>query len=161
MEIYFDQLALIKTEQPDKVREYSLQLKSANLKQIGFPKRSDNDQRVPNYDFNTIEPFWDTRYMEGAYSQLGVVTELIEKQDNALAIIGAGEGIEIEFVDDLPLLEEGFNRYYIMKFKGWAKDMDILTKDGERLEPMPFNGIVDAKAHRLNQKYNTRFKAGK
>jgi hypothetical protein len=48
-----------------------------------------------------------------------------------------------------------------MKFKGWAKDMDILTKSGETLEPMPFIGEIEDKANQLNLKYNTRFKAGK
>ncbi len=161
MEIYFDQLSLIQTVTAQNISIYQLELIRANVKQLGFPKRKDNIQRVPEYDFTDIEPFWDTRYMEGAYSQLGDVTELLEEHDNALAIIGAGESIEISYADDLPQLEEGFNRFYLLKFKGWAKDMDILTKDGETLEPIPSNGKVSARAKALNQKYNTRFKAGK
>ncbi len=116
---------------------------------------------VLSYDFNDIQPFWDTRYMQGAYSQLGDITALITKQDNALAIIGAGEGIEIQFIDDLPQLEGGFNRYYLLKFKGWAKDMDILTKGGETLDPIPSDGPIDEHAKELNLKYNNRFRAGK
>jgi len=161
MEIYFDQLGLVKTEQPELIEKYQLKLKNAQLQQLGFPKRQDNQQRVPSYDFNHIQPFWDTRYMEGAYTQIGDVTELLTKQDNALAIIGAGEGIEIEFEDDLPILEKGMNRYYILKFKGWAKDMDILTKDGETLEPIPVIGSISDEARELNLRYNNRFKAGK
>ncbi len=161
MEVYFDQLALIKKGQPNSISEYNLKLKTANLKQVGFPKREDNSQRVPDYDFSDIQPFWDTRYMEGAYTQLGDVTELVNKADNALAIIGAGEGIELQFIDDLPKLQGGFDRYYILKFKGWAKDMDILTKGGETLNPMPYTGVVSNKAKALNLKYNNRFKAGK
>lgn len=161
MEVYFDQLGLIKKIIPGNVTKHKLNLSKASIKQLGFPKRHDNSQRVPTYDFTNIEPFWDTRYMEGAYSQLGEVTELLEKHDNALAIIGAGESIELSFIDDLPKLEKGFNRFYLLKFKGWAKDMDILTKDGDTLEPIPANGKVDARAQYLNKKYNTRFKAGK
>ncbi|MFK8013611.1 MAG: FG-GAP-like repeat-containing protein [Marinicellaceae bacterium] len=161
MEIYFDQLALIQTGQPTSIQKYNLELTHANLQQVGFPKRQDNHQRVPSYDFNDIEPFWDTRYMEGAYTQLGDVTELIQEEDNALAIIGAGEGIEIKFNDDLPRLEEGYDRYFIMKFKGWAKDMDILTKGGETLSPIPSIGPITNNAKSLNLRYNTRFKAGK
>ncbi len=161
MEVYFDQLGLIQTEVPENIATYQLKLSHANVKQLGFPRRQDNEQRVPSYDYTDIEPFWDTRYMEGAYSQLGEVTELLEEQDNALAIIGAGESIELFYIDDLPQLEENHNRYYLLKFKGWAKDMDILTKDGETLDPIPFSGKVSARTKTLNQKYNTRFKAGR
>jgi tetratricopeptide (TPR) repeat protein len=160
MEIYFDQLGLIQSEVAEVIK-YPLKLKGAQLKQLGFPKRQDNQQRVPSYDFSNIQPFWDTRYMEGAYSQLGDVTPLIENQDNALAIIGAGESIELSFIDDLPETKPGYKRYYLMTFIGWAKDMDILTFGGETLNPIPKNGAVTKKATLLNRKYNTRFKAGK
>lgn len=161
MEIYFDQLGLIQTVTPENINIHQLELSRANVKQLGFPRRLDNQQRVPSYDFNDIEPFWDTRYMEGAYSQLGDVTELLEEHDNALAIIGAGESIELFFIDDLPPLEQGYHRFYLLKFKGWAKDMDILTKNGETLDPVPNNGKVTSRAKHLNQQYNTRFKAGR
>jgi hypothetical protein len=161
MEIYFDKLSLIKPKKLDKVSSYSLKLKSARLHQLGFPLRSDNKQRVPDYDFNHIKPFWDTRYMQGAYSQIGNIKPLVESNDNAVAIIGAGEAIEFEFVDDLPKLADENNRYFILKFNGWAKDMDILTKDGQTLEPIPFNGQLTDKTKILNNKYNTRFQAGK
>lgn len=161
MEVYFDQLGLIQSEQPEAVLSYNLKLQSAKLKSLGFPRREDNKQRVPSYDFSKIQPFWDTRYMEGAYTQLGEITELLQNQDNALAIIGAGEGIELKFIDDLPKLKEGYKRFYLLKFVGWAKDMDILTKQGETLAPIPVNGVMTYKARLLNQKYNTRFQAGK
>ncbi len=165
MEVYFDEFALIKAEKSQNmakiIHKYDLKLQSAQLKQIGFPERKNNQQRVPTYDFTQIKPFWDTRYMQGAYTQLGTITPLLAKTDNALAIIGAGEGIELQYTDDLPILANGYKRYYLLKFVGWAKDMDILTKQGETLEPIPAQGIVSAIARQLNQKYNTRFKAGK
>ena len=161
MEIYFDQLGLIQTGEPELVKRYQLKLHKAHLQQLGFPKRIDNKQRVPDYQFSKLSPFWDTRYMEGAYSQLGDITELVDQADNALAIIGAGEAIEFFFKDDLPKLDDGYNRFYLLKFKGWAKDMDILTHNGETLAPIPANGKVSAHAKELNYKYNNRFKAGK
>lgn len=161
MEIYFDQLGLAQFSQPDSIIHHQISLHSAELKQLGFPQRKNNHQRVPFYDFSQIQPFWDTRYMQGAYTQLGEVTELLEHQDNALAIIGAGEGIEMKFTDDLPQLDEGYTRYFILKFKGWAKDMDILTKQGETLAPIPADGTISVMARELNEKYNNRYRAGK
>jgi hypothetical protein len=161
MEIYFDQLALFQPQQPKNISHHTLKLAKASLRQLGFPKRENNNQRVPSYDALNIQPFWDTRYMEGAYTQLGTITELVDKQDNALAIIGAGEAINLQFIDDLPNLRKGYKRFYILKFKGWAKDMDILTKGGDKLSPIPSVGKVSQRAQKLNEKYNTRFKAGK
>lgn len=161
MEIYFDQLGLAQLGKPESLTHHELILHSAELKQLGFPQRRNNQQRVPSYDFSQIQPFWDTRYMQGAYTQLGEISELLQHTDNAVAIIGAGEGIEIKFKDDLPKLQAGYTRHYLLKFKGWAKDMDILTKQGETLAPIPSDGIVSQQARLLNRKYNNRFKAGK
>lgn len=161
MEIYFDELSLFKSIDAENVIKQDLKLKSAELSQLGFPERSNNSQRVPSYDYTNINPFWDTRYMSGAYTRLGDITELLESQDNALAIIGAGESIELTFSDDLDPIYPGYNRYYILKFKGWAKDMDILTQNGDTLKPIPFDGKITERAKNLNRKYNTRFKAGK
>ncbi|MBL4659325.1 MAG: VCBS repeat-containing protein [Alcanivoracaceae bacterium] len=161
MEIYFDQLGLFQAAQPESIRQYDLKLQKARLYQLGFPKRSDNTQRVADYQFAERQPFWDTRYMEGAYTQLGDITELLKKKDNAVAIIGAGEAIELLYLDDLPEVAENFERYFMLQFKGWAKDMDILTQNGETLAPIPVNGTISKEAQALNQKYNSRFKAGK
>jgi outer membrane protein assembly factor BamD (BamD/ComL family) len=161
MEIYFDQLALIQTAIPDAVKRYQLPLQKAYLYQLGFPKRSDNSQRVPDYQFSETQPFWDSRYMQGAYTRLGDVSELLHANDNAVAIIAAGEAIELSYKDVLPRLAKGYDRYYMLQFKGWAKDMDLLTKDGDTLMPIPANGKVSKKARALNEKYNTRFKAGR
>ncbi len=164
MEIYFDELALLKPISPkssDHISYYSLPLQSAQLKQLGYPKRSDNKQRVAQYDFSQTQTFWDTRYMQGNYSQLGDITPLVRSSDNALAIIAAGESIAFRFQDNLPELKAGYQRYFLLKFSGWAKDMDILTKDGETLHPIPATGKISQQAKQLNKKYNTRFKAGK
>ena len=161
MEIYFDELALFQSKQANDVVSHKLRLTDARLFQLGYPKRTDNEQRVPSYDMNNVQPFWDTRYMKGAYTRLGDVNELVQNKDNALAIIGAGESIELSFKDELPELQEGFKRYFLLKFHGWAKDMDILTHNGETLEPIPSSGNVSAKSKKLNQKYNTRYQSGR
>jgi tetratricopeptide (TPR) repeat protein len=161
MEVYFDELSLVVPTPIDSIIKHQMTLQSAQLKVYGFPQRTNNRQRVPSYDVNRIHPFWDTRYMEGAYTQLGEIKPLLEKSDNALAIIAAGESIEFTFIDDLPKLKNGYTRFYLLKFIGWAKDMDILTLNGETLAPIPKNGKISTQAQFLNQKYNNRFKAGK
>ena len=161
MEVYFDELSLVIPHAVDSVIKHQLTLQSATLKVYGFPQRTNNAQRVPSYNVNRIKPFWDTRYMEGSYTQLGEIKPLLTQADNALAIIAAGESIKFTFIDDLPALKNGFSRFYLLKFVGWAKDMDILTLNGETLTPIPKNGKISKQAQFLNRKFNNRFKAGK
>ncbi len=160
-ELYFDELALVRREQPEIIREHHLPLAGARLFKLGFPKREDGPQRRPDYDFSQRQPFWDTRYMKGNYTRLGSVDRLIEKADNALAIIGPGEAIEIQFEATEPPLETGWRRYFVLSFTGWAKDMDLMTKDGDTLAPIPHHGPVSESAKQLNQKYNVRFQHGR
>ncbi len=160
-ELYLDELALVKRETPPAVDMHALPLVSARLFKPGFPQRTDGPQRRPDYDYSRRQPFWDTRYMQGNYSVLGNVKPLVEKTDNALAIIGPGEAIEMTFDNNLPELMPGWNRYFVMKFTGWAKDMDLMTKDGETLAPIPQQGPVDETAKALNQKYNVRYRHGR
>ncbi len=160
-ELYLDELALVRQEQPSQVQTRSLPLDSARLFKLGFPKRVDGPQRLPDYEFSQRRPFWDTRYMRGLYTHLGDVSPLLAKTDNALAIIGPGEAIEVQFTDTLPPLADGWRRYFVLEFAGWAKDMDMLTRDGESLAPIPHRGPVSERAHQLNRKYNVRFQHGR
>ncbi len=160
-ELYLDELALVKSETPEQVTQHRLPLSAARLFKPGFPQRQDGPQRLPEYDYQQRKPFWDTRYMQGHYTRLGAVKALLEKTDNALAIIGPGEAIETQFTDTLPPLKDGWRRYFVLEFAGWAKDMDLMTKDGETLAPIPHNGPVSAEAQSLNRQYNIRFQHGR
>ncbi|MCF6300852.1 MAG: hypothetical protein L3J52_07010, partial [Proteobacteria bacterium] len=160
-EVYFDQISLIENQQPPEFNKYNLALKKANLKTVGFPERIDLPNRYPVYDFNKKAPFWDTRYMEGAYTKFGDVLPLIKAKDNALAIIAAGEGIYFEFENTLSKKKANTRRYYLLKFHGWAKDMDMMTQYGETLAPIPSTGQISEQAEALNLDYNARFMAGK
>ncbi len=160
-ELYLDELALVKSGTPEQVTQHRLPLAAARLFKPGFPQRQDGPQRLPDYDYQRREPFWDTRYMRGHYTRLGDVKVLLEKTDNALAIIGPGEAIEIQFTDTLPPVKDGWRRYFVLEFAGWAKDMDLMTKDGETLAPIPHNGPVSAEAQSLNKHYNLRFQHGR
>jgi len=160
-ELYLDELALVNSESPEQVMRYNLPLTGARLFKLGFPARRDGPQRQPEYDYNQRQPFWDTRYMQGQYTRLGEVKPLLEKTDNALAIIGPGEAIEVQFADNLPSVQEGWRRYFVLEFAGWAKDMDLMTRDGETLAPIPHNGPVSPEAQTLNKIYNLRFQHGR
>ena len=128
---------------------------------MGFPRRSTGPQRQPSYDYDRMVPLWDTRIQSGFYTAFGRVDELVAAHDDALAIIGPGEELHLEFDSALPPLPQGWTRRFVLETRGWAKDMDLFTRDGETVGPLPVTGMAAALRDRLNGKYNTRFASGR
>ncbi len=159
-EIYWDRITVAYSELPTDVRRHSYPFEIATLRNNGFPKRSTGPQRLPNYDYDQSNPFWDTRHMTGFYTEFGDVTELIAAKDDALVIIGPGETVELAFKDTANTLEESWSRTFIFESFGWAKDMDLYTKDGSTVGPLPSNHNDPIERERLHRQYNTRYRSG-
>ena len=60
--------------------------------------------------------------------------------------------------------DRGTTRHLLLDFRGWAKDMDLYTADGETVGPLPApEGLSRpelARAETLMQRFNTRYQAG-
>ena len=163
MEIYWDRLQIVWEEPLADIIPTTIQPVVARIGKIGFPKRTTGLQRLPYYDYYDRSPYWDTKYQAGFYTALGDAHELIEKVDGALAIIGGGEEIHLEFPALAPV-QPGNRRYFVLDFRGYAKDMDLYTEHGETIEPLPRSDTLDthglAQRDRLHERYNVRFQAG-
>jgi hypothetical protein len=46
----------------------------------------------------------------------------------------------------------------VLELRGWCKDMDLYTLDGETIEPLP--GKMTAARARLHPRFNTRYASG-
>jgi hypothetical protein len=46
----------------------------------------------------------------------------------------------------------------VLEARGWCKDMDLYTRDGETIEPLP--GADTAARRRLHAHFNTRYASG-
>jgi hypothetical protein len=166
-EIYFDRIALAIAESNDQVAQHELRMIDARLVQSGFARRYTFDQRRPYYDYNQRRPFWDTRYQRGLYTAIGPCLELVSEADDALAIFGPGEEIHMEFDASLPPLPGGWTRRFVLETRGWCKDMDLFTKDGETVGPLPSlppgagPDRPSSKRERLHEQYNTRYESGR
>jgi hypothetical protein len=160
-EIYWDRVAVAYAEPLTEVKRHSMPLHQARLGIMGFPLRSTGSQRQPHYDYQRRAPLWDTRYMDGFYTDFGPVTALVEEIDDAVAIIGAGEEIHLEFAapEQDPAL--GWTRVVVFESNGWAKDMDLYTKDGETVGPLPTTGKPDERRAQLHARFNTRYQSGR
>ena len=159
MQIYWDRIAVAYAETPPAYHAKRAPLQSARLGQSGFARRSNLDQFRPHYDYSDSSPFWDTRYLAGFYTRLGPVEELVTATDDAVAIIGPGEEVHFEFAAAAPP-PPGWSRFYVLETNGWAKDMDLYTRDGETVGPLPSTGKPEAVRDSLHQRYNTRYQAG-
>jgi len=160
-EIYWDRLAVVFAESCPRVEHHELELELAQLEQTGFPQRTDGEQRLPHYDYENRRPFWDTHFLEGFYTRFGSVEELVEAKDNAVAIFGAGEGIHLEFKEPTVPLKKGWTRIFVLETDGWCKDMDLYTRTGETVEPVPHIGKRDNHIDGLHRLYNSRYLSGR
>ncbi len=159
-EIYWDRLSIAWAEPASPVT-HVLPLAAAEVRPIGFPHRSTGPQQQPSYDLGRTAPLWDTRMQSGWYTAYGRVDELVADDDDALAIIGPGDALHLEFDAALPALAPGWSRRFVLQAHGWAKDMDLYTRDGETVAPLPATGKDAARRDRLNHAYNTRFASGR
>lgn len=160
-EIYWDYIAVVFAEPCPDARAVRLPLLWSELRRTGYPERIHRPQRRPDYDFSRRAPLWDCRVPEGFYTRFGPVDSLLRRRDDATAILGPGEGIAMRFSlpDDGP--PERWTRRYVLEAYGWCKDMDLYTRDGETVEPVPKRARLTRGARKLITTYNTRFRSGR
>ncbi len=161
MEVYWDRVAIAFAEPLSQARRQVLTLKSAKQAKTGFAYRTTGTQRQPHYDYEQRTPFWDTRYMAGYYTRLGSVEELVNRADDAVAIIGPGEEVQLAFDEPTVAPPEGWVRHHVLEIHGWTKDMDLFTKDGETVGPLPTTGQPTGPRDLLHARYHTRYLAGR
>lgn len=163
LEVYWDRLRVVFAEPaPQDVRRSKVSVASAKLAKNGFPLRTDGLQRRPGYDYSQRSPYWDTRYPSGYYTAAGDVTALVGTTDDALAIFGPGE--EIEFSFPVTPAGAGMSQVFVLEFRGWAKDMDLYTRDGGTVGPLPLRSQTEAPGldvrDALHERFNTRYESG-
>lgn len=163
LEVYLDRLRLVRAESaPPELSHQIATVSAASVRRVGFPRRSSLDFKRPHYDYQDRSPFWDTRYPEGHYTAFGPATELVQALDDGFAIIGPGDEIQLEFSAP-PAPPDGWRRVQVLEVRGYAKDMDLYTRDGEQVEPLPVTPGVAAgeQGRQMARRFNTRFQQGR
>ncbi|MFQ5461605.1 MAG: FG-GAP-like repeat-containing protein [Phycisphaerae bacterium] len=165
-EIYWDRIALMSRVVALKTHTYSLAPDAADLKWRGFSElRSRGPLHPTTPDFNVVFPTppwrgtpqgWCTRY--------GDVAELIAERDDRIAILNAGDTVEIAFAaDSLPPVPPGWVRSFFFYSVGWDKDGDHNVEAGDRVDPWPVPHhyptptSMDAPVDHWETQYNTRW----
>ena len=158
-EIYWDRLAVGYAAAVPEAAAVVLPLTSAALGYTGFAHRDLHPQRRPSYDYDRRAPLWDARHQRGMYTATGAITELLAAEDGAVAIVGPGEEAHLAFAASLPPLRGGWTRRFVLDARGWCKDMDLYTRDGDTVEPLP--GTRSPAAALLQRRYTTRYESGR
>lgn len=160
-EIYWDRIRVVGGEpRPDATTRQAPPMLAARVAKTGFARRVTYEQQRPHYDYAERSPFWDTRYQSGFYTALGPVLPLVHEQNDAFAVIGPGDELHVEF--EAPAEAPGLRRVLVLEARGYAKDMDMYTLDGETVGPLPSTpGAGDpARRDALHQQYLIRYQGG-
>lgn len=161
-ETYWDRVRIVYAEEPPaSMRMSRVEASHARVAKTGFQRRIMHAQRRQEYVYDQRTTFRDTRYPTGFYTATGEMTRLLAEADDALAIIGPGEEVHVEF-EAPPPPAPGLRRWYVLETHGWGKDNDLYTQDGETVGPLPrAHRDADAEAREaLHQRYNVRFQSG-
>jgi tetratricopeptide (TPR) repeat protein len=158
-EIYWDRLAVAWVAPCPLATGRTLPLEAARLVRSGFEQRETGPGRRPSYDYDRRTPFADVRYQRGRYTAEGPVDDLLAAEDGAVAIFGPGEELHLEFLAPQTPPRAGWTRRFVLEARGWCKDMDLYTSDGDTVEPLP--GVRDPEAARLQRRYTTRYESGR
>ena len=153
-QLHWDRAALF--ERPTALGEqrHTLRLIRADLHHRGFfeiSARGPDRPTTPDYENVLSGPPWN-RQPAGWCTRYGDVMPLIDGSDNRFAILNGGDEATLEFqADGLPPVPDGWQRTFFFYSVGWDKDADYNVALGDRVEPLPFHGMDDARYG--NQEY--------
>jgi Flp pilus assembly protein TadD len=172
MEIYWDQLEWAAGRADAEVRTVRLLPESAELRYRGFSVFHQADKsspEIPDYDhISTTGQKW--RDLVGYYTRYGDIRELLEKTDDRIVIVNAGDEMAFRFAAQAPP-PSGFVRDYVFIGDGWIKDGDFNSVFSKTVLPLPTHDrteytslparLEDDPAYRRHpgdwQEYHTRY----
>jgi tetratricopeptide (TPR) repeat protein len=142
LEIYWDQLGWATGAEKASTVVATAPLKNANLLYRGFSRMTAANASSPETpDYNQLEGTsqrW--RDLEGYYTRHGDVRELLEKVDDRITIMNAGDELRLEFAA-LPGPPPGWKRDFVMVGDGWVKDGDYNSVFSRTVLPLPYHAM--------------------
>ncbi|MDP8982461.1 MAG: tetratricopeptide repeat protein [Acidobacteriota bacterium] len=169
--VYWDEIFLGEDTGAPRARMTPVPANLADLRFRGFsasrifPARNQPEEFF--YAASSAISAWNPT--PGLYTRYGDVRELVEKTDDRFVIMGSGDELRLTFeAAALPALPTGWQRDFILKVDGWAKDRDANTAYSQSVEPLPFHAMSsypyparehfpdDAAHEAWRKQYNTR-----
>lgn len=159
LQIYWDRIQVAWSEPCPRAVKALRSLDSARVFGAGYPRRFTGPFFLPGYDWNDRAPLADMRAQRGFYTAFGPADQLVASDDGNLAIFGTGEAISLSWDVESVGLDEGWTRQHVLDVRGWCKDMDLATRGGEQVGPLPRHDSIQSHP-RLHDRFNTRYRSG-
>jgi hypothetical protein len=142
--VYWDEIFLGEDTSKPHARMTEVPTATADLRFRGFsaseiyPERNQPEEFF--YAVSSSVSAWNPT--PGLYTRYGDVRELVETPDDRFVIMGSGDELRLTFqAAGLPVLPAGWQRDFILKVDGWAKDRDANTAFSQSVEPLPFHAM--------------------
>ncbi|MEO6995557.1 MAG: FG-GAP-like repeat-containing protein [Lacunisphaera sp.] len=164
-QVYWDRIALMKRHELPAAQVHEHAFASANLAWRGFSRMqlaSDGYTHVPVFSAVTDRPLWLTT-VEGWCTRYGDVRELLAAPDGKIAVLNGGDALTLECPADVfPPIPAGMVRTFFLAARGWDKEENANTVDGNTVTPLPGQpppvdrGTLDLQPD-WTQRFNTRW----
>jgi hypothetical protein len=149
--IHYDQILVADVEEewepfagkPLMCREQEVPLRGAELRRLGYPRRTLPDGRLPEvFDYQEIEPHSEWSVHRGFLTRLGDVTPLLAAADDMFAVMGHGEEVALTFEGrSLAKLPDGWKRTFVFYSVGYEKGFEMWSAHSRTIEPLPFKAM--------------------
>jgi tetratricopeptide (TPR) repeat protein len=136
MEIFWDRLGWALGRPDVQVSPRRMVPETAELRYRGYSRTGQQDRsspELPTYALEGTAPRW--RDLEGYYTRLGDVRELLLNVDDRYVIMNAGDELALRFPAAPPAA--GAIRDFVMVTDGWEKDGDFNTTFSGTVLPLP------------------------
>ncbi len=149
IELYWDSIRVAVDDDDAPVRITKVEPKAASLSYRGFSlpisgwHEGDRRKHMPEtYDFHSLMPQAPWNQHRGLLTRCGDVRPLLEEIDDRFVVFSSGDAIDLRFdAANVPPLEAGTARTYLLFLDGWAKDGDPNTVHSQTVEPLPFHAM--------------------
>ena len=167
-ELHWDRIALFQNNQPAEVNTQHPTSTDLHWHGYGeFAATGPSDPLTPLHEDVRQRPSWRIT-PSGWATRYGSVDGLIAAEDNGVVTVAAGDELTLAFAADaLPKIPSGHTRRFFLWTVGWNKDADYHVAAGDRIEPLPWHGMDDARhgqearppfpSDALHQQFNTRW----
>lgn len=117
-----------------------VQMQIAELHYRGFSAtvpRASNEPHWYDYMKTSQEPNWPP--MGGLFTRYGDVAAILDRDDDHIVVMGAGDEIAVRFDAIGKPIAKGWKRDFVLHSVGWDKDADLNTLEGQSSLPLPFS----------------------
>ncbi len=141
MEIAWDAIFFTSGEMAVELSTQELLPLSADLHPRGFSRIEQTAGAGPErFAYDQVDPSPKWPPMSGAFTRFGDVRELLLSRDDQLVVMGSGDEMTLRFAAP-PIVQEGWERDFVLASVGWDKDANLATAAGDSAEPLPFSAM--------------------